>query len=255
MVYGRRKAGWGIVTVLLLATANAADAQGGQWRRTVEANANLLFGAAKGRVGAVLANTARADSALEFRAEMRFSYADAPNTENVVKVTARSSRYSLGLDYKPYGQFSPFFFGSAEASLQQRVAHRYSAGGGAKLRLVPPGDNEASVSLALLWEETQALRPAEGQPSSVTLARWSLRVRANRRLSSSVTMSHQTLWQPAAKELGSYTTETQTGMAVALNSSLSMTVTLRDRYDSEADTRGATSNHDGQVLFGIRAKF
>lgn len=239
----------------MVVMAGTANAQAGQWHRTIEANANLLFGAAKGRVGAVLANTARADSNLEFRAEMRFQYADAPNSEEVVKVTARSSRYSLGLDYKPYGQFSPFFFGSAEASLQQRVAHRYAAGGGAKLRLIPPGDNEASLSLALLWEETQALHPAEGQDASVTLARWSLRLRASRRLSSSVTMTHQTLWQPAAKELGSYTTETQTGLAIALNSSLSMTVTLRDRYDSEADTRGAISNHDGQVLFGIRAKF
>jgi hypothetical protein len=42
---------------------------------------------------------------------------------------------------------------------------------------------------------------------------------------------------------------------VALNSSLSLTVTLRDRYDTEAITRGAASNHDGQLLFGVRAKF
>ncbi len=251
----RASLGVALLAVGLGGVVGPAWGQGAKWNNTVEANANLLFGAAKGRVAAFLANTSRADSTVEFRAEMRFSYADAPNDEEVVKVTARSSRFSLSLDYRPYDRFSPFYFGSAEASLQQRVAHRYASGGGAKLRLIPPGDNRLDLSLALLWEETRALNPAPDKRATVTLARWSLRLRADRRLSSAVTMSHQTLWQPAAKALNSYTTETQTGLAVALNSALSTTVTLRDRYDSAAITRGALSNHDGQLLFGIRARF
>lgn len=247
------------VAVLFVVTLAGPIAAGAQsttvWSRTVEANANLLFGAAEGRVGALLAGVSRADSSLEFRFDARYSYADSPDDDGNPRVTARASRLSMGVDHRPFAQFSPFAFGSAEASLQQRVASRFSAGGGAKLRLIPPGDNEASVSLALLWEQTRALNPEPDQKETVTLARWSLRARANRRLTSHVTLSHQTLWQPAAKELSQYTTETQTSLSAALNSSLSLTVTLRDRYDSESIVRGATSNHDGQLLFGIRAKF
>lgn len=238
-----------------LAPLRGAAAQGAPWNRTVEANANLLFGAAKGRVASLSAGAAKADSAVELRGEVRFTYADARDPQGVVSVTARASRLSLGADYRPYGRVSPFLFGTAESSLQQRVAHRYSGGLGAKIRILPPGDNEASVSLALLWEETRALHPAPGVDATVSLARWSFRLRANRRLSSAVQASHTTFYQPAADELGRFTAETTTGLAVALNSSLSLTVTLRDRYDSEAGSRGAASNHDGQLLFGVRAKF
>jgi hypothetical protein len=240
---------------LLAATTHVAGAQEVIWSRTLEANANLLFGAAAGRVGALIAEANRADSALDLRAELRFSYADAPDGDGNVSVTARSSRLTLGIDHRPFGQFSPFAFGTAESSLQQRIDSRYALGGGAKLLLVPPGDNEASISLALLWEQTRARDPEPDVDPTTALARWSLRFRANRRLTSNVTMSHQTLWQPATSDLGLYTTETSTGLSVALNSSLSLTVTLRDKYDSEAIIRGADSNHDGQLLFGVRAKF
>jgi hypothetical protein len=30
---------------------------------------------------------------------------------------------------------------------------------------------------------------------------------------------------------------------------------VRDKYDSQSVVRGAASNHDGQLLFGVRAKF
>jgi hypothetical protein len=245
----------GVLLLAVAVTAPRAHSQEVIWNRTIEANANLLFGAAEGRVGALLAGANRADSSLELRAELRFSYADGPDGDGNVSVTARSSRLSLGVDHHPFAQFSPFAFGTAESSLQQRIAQRYSAGGGAKLRLLPPGDNETSLSLALLWEQTRALDPAPGDDETSTLARWSLRFRGNRRLTSTVTVSHLTLWQPATKDLGLYTTETSTGLAVALNSSLSLTVTLRDKYDSQAVERGSDSNHDGQVLFGVRAKF
>jgi hypothetical protein len=246
-----------IALCFALSASHAVDAGAQEtiWNRTVEASANLLFGAAEGRVGALAAAVARADSALDLRAEVRFSYSDAQDSDGNVSVTARSSRLTLGIDHHPFAQFSPFAFGTAESSLQQRIAQRYSAGGGAKLRLVPPGDNETSVSLALLWEQTQALNPGPDDDPRTTLARWSLRFRANRRLTSAVQLTHVTLWQPATKDLGLYTTETTTGLAVALNSSLSLTLTVRDKYDSQSVVRGAASNHDGQLLFGVRAKF
>ena len=247
--------GW---AVLLLAGPRLATAQDpglAKWNRTVEASANILFGAAEGRVGALAAGANRADSVLEIRAEVRFSYADARDNDGETSVTARASRIALAIDRHPFSLFSPFAFGSLESSLQQRIAQRYAAGAGAKLTIIPPGDNETSVSLAMLWEQTEALHPAASVDPSTTLARWSLRVRANRRLTSTLTVAHVTLWQPVADDLGQYTTETRTGLVIKVNSSLSLTATVRDKYDSEAIARGSASNHDGQVLFGVLAKF
>ena len=227
----------------------------GDWNQTMEASANLLFGAAEGRVGALSAGANRADSTLELRADVRFSYADAKDNDGETSVTARTSRLSFGIDRHPFARISPFAFGSLESSLQQRVARRYAAGAGAKLTIIPPGDNKTDVSLALLWEQTNALHPAPDVDPTVTLARWSLRARASRRLTNAISLDHATLWQPATDDLGRYTTETRTRLVITVNSSLSLTATLRDRYDSEAVSRGSASNHDGQVLFGVLAKF
>lgn len=240
---------------LALLAPGVTHAQAPAWNRTIEASANLLFGAAEGRVGALAATAGRADSGLDVRSELRFNYADAQDANGVVSVTARSNRFSLGAELRPFARISPFASGSIESSYQARIERRISAGGGAKLTIVPPGDNEASLSLALLWEQTTALRPAVGVDPTESLARLAMRFRFNRKLSSSVQFTHNTLWSPAADDLGRHTTETVTGLAIALNTSLSLTLSLRDRYDSEATLRGATSNHDGQLLFGVRAKY
>ena len=247
--------GWVVLLLTAPRLAGAQDSAVVKWNRTVEASANLLYGAAEGRVGALTASANRADSVLEIRTEVRFSYADARDNDGETSVTARASRIALAIDRHPFSLFSPFAFGSLESSLQQRIAQRYAAGAGAKLTIIPPGDNETSVSLAMLWEQTEALHPAVGVDPSTTRARWSVRVRANRRLTSTLTMSHLTLWQPVADDLGQYTTETRTGLVIKVNSSLSLTATVRDKYDSEAIARGSASNHDGQVLFGLLAKF
>lgn len=247
--------GWVVLLLAAPRLAGAQDSALAKWNRTVEASANLLYGAAEGRVGALTAGANRADSVLEIRTEVRLSYADARDNDGETSVTARASRISLAIDRHPFSRFSPFAFGSLESTLQQRIAQRYAAGAGAKLTIIPPGDNETSVSLAMLWEHTEALNPALGVDPSTTLARWSLRVRANRRLTSTLTMAHVTLWQPVTDDLGEYTTETRTGLVIKVNSSLSLTATVRDKYDSEAIARGSASNHDGQVLFGLLAKF
>jgi hypothetical protein len=239
----------------MLAATPAARAQQAGWKRTAEASANVLFGAAEGRVAAFGAAAGRADSTWDLRSELRFGYADARTTQGVDEVTARSSRLSLGADYRPFGRVSPFWFGSTESSLQQRIAARYSTGVGSKLTLRQEGDDDLSLSLALLWEQTRARDPDPSLPEVTTLGRWSLRLRMNQRLGSTWRFSHTTFYQPAVDDLGQYTAESTTSLAAALNAALAVTVSLRDRYDTEARARGARSNHDGQVLFGLRATY
>ena len=238
-----------------------AAAREGSWRRTVEGSGNVLFGSARGRLLAGAAGVERADSTLEFRADGNFTYADTRREDEGDglggrrEVTARSSRAAMALDYRPFAQVSPFWFGATETSLQQRVARRWSSGAGAKLTLYRRDENEASVSLAMLYERTRALDPDSLTPAVDTRARWSLRTRFRRRLTSQVYLSHVTFYQPTVGRLGRYTADSNTSIDVTLVEGLALTATLRDRYDSEARRRGAASKHDGQLLFGLKASF
>jgi hypothetical protein len=170
-------------------------------------------------------------------------------------VTARSSRASIGLDHRPFHRVSPFWFGSVESSLQQRVARRYSSGAGGKLTLHRTEGEEATVSLALLWEQSRAFDPPAGDSGTETRIRWSLRGRIRHQFTEKVRLTHVTFYQPAVDRPGRYTAESTTSLSADITQSLALSATLRDRYDSEARGRGASSNHDGQLLFGVRASF
>jgi hypothetical protein len=86
--------------------------------------------------------------------------------------------------------------------------------------------------------------------------RWSLRARYRRRIAPTVRLTHVTLYQPTVDApVARATAESTTILAVDVRPGLAFTATLRDRFDSEARRRGARSDHDGQVLFGVRAAF
>jgi hypothetical protein len=190
------------------------------------------------------------------RLELQAGYGDAVGTEAdaVRRVVVRSARLSGGVDWRPLARDSPFTFGLVESSLQQRIAWRASGGVGAKHTLWRRGAREdVSASLALLAERTRALDgPTE---AAGTRVRWSLRARARRQLDPRWRLSHVTFWQPTVNRPARFTVETTTELANALRAGLELTASLRDRYDREARRRGARSNHDGQLLFGLRARF
>ncbi len=240
----------------LLVPASAALAQEEGWHTTVEASANLLFGAAQGRVVSGTVGTAHVDSTLELHGDVNVTYADSRDSDGRRRVTARSWRTTAGADYLPEGRWSPFWFGSAESNYQQRIARRYGSGAGAKLTLRRwEKDDDLSVSLAALWERTRALHPDSATAPVATRVRWSLRFRFRKQLGPNVHFSHVTFYQPAVNALGRYTADVTTALEVNVTSAVAMTVTLRDRYDSEALRRGASSNSDGQFLFGVKAAF
>jgi hypothetical protein len=64
------------------------------------------------------------------------------------EVTARALRVSLGADYRPFERLSPFWFGSAESSLQQRLDRRYRTGAGAKRTFYREGEDDISAATA-----------------------------------------------------------------------------------------------------------
>jgi hypothetical protein len=234
---------------------SVGHAQEPGWSGMLEANANVLFGAARGRLVAFKAGAERADSTIEVNGDLLYSYADARTDDDRREITARSARASLGIDLNPFARWSPFWFGSVESSLQQRIDQRYSTGAGAKYTFFQRGEDESSLSLAALWERTLARDPEPPAPRATSQARWSLRFRLRRQMTETVRFEHLSFYQPVVDAIELYIIESSTALALAISSRIALTATLRDRYDSEARTRGARSNHDGQLLFGARASF
>ena len=224
------------------------------WKTQAEASASLFFGNTEQRLAALRSTIARADSTLESKIDLRFAYADQTTEQDVREVSKRSWLASSTLDYRPFERISPFLIGNVESSYEQRIALRYSGGAGAKYTFVENERVEASFSLAMLAERT---RVADGapEPARPSLARWSARLRLNRRLHERLRVTHLTFYQPEVSELERFTLSSTSTAAYEMNRVLSATVSFLETYDSEATRRGARTNHDGQLLFGLLTSF
>jgi hypothetical protein len=231
------------------------EAQQPGWSGSAQGSGNALFGAAHTRLFASTLELGRADSTLQVRSGFQLSYGDDRTEENDRRVTARSMKGSLGLDLTPFARYSPFWFGSMESSLQQRVARRFDSGLGGKVTFVKTDATAVDVSLAVLVERTVPLAVDTLPVSPTTRARWSLRLRTRRHLTSTLSIHHVTFYQPAIERPGAYTVDTLTELEDRLWAGVSLTASLHDLVDSDARRRGATSNHDGQLLFGLRTTF
>jgi len=230
-----------------------ARAQQVGWHGRAEASGTLLFGSASDRLAVLRLDGARSDSVLELRADGRFSYGDGEPDGGARVVTARSLGVSGGADLFPFGRVSPFTLASFESSLQARIAGRASGGVGAKYTLRRRDDAEASISLAALVERTRSLGRDTVVASTVAWRnRWSVRVRVRQHVTPTIGISHTTFYQPTMNDPSRFTVNSVTSLDTKLASRLALTLSIEERYDSEARARGARSGNDGQLLLGIR---
>ena len=226
------------------------------WQRSAELGANVWYGAAHARVVSTALAVAHTDSSLAVRADGRFGYADNRDDDGPRQVIARAFELSTGIDYRPLSRYSPFLFAGAESSLQERIARRFNAGAGVKLTLRHKERDDVSVSLALLNERTWPAADAGTTAPLMTRTRWSLRFRYRRQLTEGLYASHVTFYQPSvANPTTRYTVNAVTALEQTVTSVVSLTMTLRHRYDSEARARGAASDNDGQFVVGLKATF
>ncbi len=231
----------------------------------MQADGNLLYGAASQRVFAAGAGVQRESAVLQWRADLSGGYGDSREQETGRRrVIVRNGRATTSVDWHPRAAFSPFAFGTAESSLQQRIASRVSGGAGGKWTLWRPPvakdgfGQDASVSAALLAEVTRGL-PGDDAPATGRGAgrryRWSARARYRTRITPTLRFSQLTFYQPTVGRIGRYTLESSSELALAVTLRTQFTVTHRERLDSEARDRGASSIRDGQLLFGVRTRF
>lgn len=243
------------VAALLVATPTAAEAQGKkQWSGVIEASASLFQGNTDQRAILTKGELGHADSTWQLRGGLTFGYADAARDTLPRNVTKRTWMGNLALDYRPFDHLSPFMFLNYESSYEKRVLDRVGVGLGGKAVLLHTGATEANVSLAMLAER---LRPSRLSPDTATVsaARWSGRARFRHQFDPRLRLQHTTFWQPRVSDLESFTVNSTSELSFAVRQSTSFTVSYLALYDSAARTRGARSNNDAQVLFGVKTGF
>lgn len=240
---------------LLAALPHAARAQSKVgWHGETDASASLFFGNTRQWLVAGHSQLAFTDTALEVHGELRTNYAETAVDSGGTIVSARAWFLTVGADLHPLHRWSPFVLATVESSLQQRIDRRYSAGAGAKYLVSRKDGTGVSISAGLLWERTQPLVDSTSTLAS-DIVRGSLQLKLVQNLDQRLHLSHSTFYQPSIRKPSRFTIASTTTLGFDLTHTLALTVSLQDNYDSEARTRGARSNNDGQLLFGLRAAY
>ena len=241
-----------IALLVGVASAPLAAQQVG-WHAAAEASANTLFGATSQTLTSMTATVLHAGDGFNADATVKFRYGESEDEQRARFVSARAFAVAVSVDGMPNGRFSPFFSMDAETSLEKRIANRRSAGAGAKWMFAKTATASVSASVGVLAERTMPL--ADTAVAPVRLARWSWRVKMQKEVGERVDVSHVTLYGPVFDAPAEYTVTSTTIASYDLNKAVALTFTVTDNYDSQARSRGATTNNDGSLLFGIRGKF
>ena len=233
-----------------------------KWSGSAEASGTVLYGAANQRVASMTAMLQRADNSALYKFEAQAGYGDSRKTGADRRgVVVRNMRLGTAIDLRRRDRISPYTFATAASSLQQRYTSRVDAGAGARITIWKPDTvrngfpEEATFSASVLGEQTRPIATPTVPRDDITRIRWSFRASYRKRLSPSLRISHVTLYQPSVIEASRLTLEVTTVVSAPLYARTELTVTHRERIDSEAVERGAPSRRDGQVLFGVRTTF
>jgi hypothetical protein len=253
-----------IVTPSLRGTAIAAlltsilaapplPAQGLGRHLKAEANASLSFGNVDQSTVLTRLGASTADSTLELSTDGFFTYGET-RVDGVPSVNKRSWGASLNANLHPFSPLTPFMLASIESSLEKRIVRRYSGGGGAKLVFVKRDGLSSDVSVALLAERT-VTAPSDSERVEKVYARYSARYRFERKVDDRVAFSLITFYRPELDALHRFTSTANIAATYKLAKALALKASFIDNYDSDARGRGARSNNDGDVLFGLVATF
>jgi len=226
-----------------------------RWTASAELGASRFFGNTRQSTLTSQFGVVRADSEAEVDLGVRFSYGEASGTGGSF-ANKRSWRVNTGIDLIPYHTLTPFAFASYEKSLEQAIAGRVSTGAGAKYAIIREGNQRLDVSLALLLERTTPRAVGGMLAEGEWIRRWSTRFRFRRTTADERVSLNAVVWyRPELTRFRNYTIDLESALGIKISSSVAFSISLIDRYDSRATDRGATSNNDGQLLFGLVKTF
>lgn len=240
--------------LVLCASPSLASAQPTATSRKLESelSGSVFFGNTSQTLASTRVQFERRDSTFGFRMGARFHYGETTPEPGGTVVSKRAWEIDGRMEFLPHGEFAPFVRANVNASLENRIAQRYSIGVGSLYRVVETGGTELVLSVGAAGENT---RPIGGSLVSTTLVRGNTTVRLRRDFSSTVGLTNETSYQPAFRPTSDYTIVSVTTLRTRLSSFAALTLTFRDNYDSRAMLRGARVNNDGELLVGLLTSF
>jgi hypothetical protein len=247
-----------VILTLTLAAAAAplttASAQTLGWHKEIAAGANLFFGNTQQRLATLRTSIAHADSTFELSGTLRFAYGEASADTGRRFVNTRNWLVSSSYTNHPFAQFSTFMTAAVESSLQQAIHRRSSVGAGETVTVLRDSASDIRFSAGFLGEHTvpstnRTLSPDEN------FARWTGRVKLLQKVDDKLTLTHETFYQPRATEISVFTVASTSALTYQMSKAVGVQMSLTDNYDSGATDRGARSNNDGQMVFGVLGKF
>lgn len=246
------------LAVLLAPLPTAAqDGSEDRWKVEGEIGASVFFGNTSQTAftsGLAVETQGRRQ---EFAADASFFYGEASTEDGGARVNKRSWRVTFELDPDAQARVTPFLSGKAEGSYEKRIDLRWNTGLGGRWRMFGSGpSSRLEVSVALLAERTLPSQRASDSVDDELEARWSARLKGRRVLSEGrVTLQTETHYQPAFDRASDFTLTSRSSVAFRLTEVVSLKMTFVDNYDSGAEARGARTNNDGQLVFGVLSAF
>ena len=233
--------------------AQPVSGQDKNWSARGELGASVFFGntsqsaVTTGLFGEV------GEGFLELSGRFGFAYGEATTTDGVRFVNKRAWDLSADLNLDPGTPLKGFFLGKIESAFEKKIDLRYHAGGGGKYQL-DVGDTLLEWSLAVIAEKTVP-RSETGADSEV-VAKWSVGFRFVQGDSDSkLSFESDTSYEPEASRPSAFTFTSRQTLSFQLNQRIAIQLSFVDSFDSKAEGRGARSNNDGQLFFGVASTF
>jgi hypothetical protein len=247
---------WVLAAALAAGTAAAPlQAQTNRpWKYDAELGASMFFGASQQTAVLIRNRVDWSEDRLEFSAGGGFDYGEARDADGESFVNKRSWSVETSADYLPGGRASPFIFATSEGSYERQIDLRISGGAGGKYRFIDSDRARLDASLAALLERTDPRIRDGVEPAVTTSGRWSGRLRGRRALGDAAELQLLTYFRPNMSDFGDRTWDVTASAQYSLSDALGLRMSLVNRYDSLARTRGARANHDGRLFFSVLAK-
>jgi Protein of unknown function, DUF481 len=237
---------------VLPAAAQSSSKPPKTWQGSALVNASIFFGNTQQQVFGTDAKLARVDSSFGLSTELQSIYGEATVKPAPSTVTKRLWIGMLTANLRPLARVSGFVTGSYQSNLEKRIASRSSGGVGAMWNIRQTDATGASLSLSLSAEHTVPMDSTVTFPDQ-WIARFSWVAKFHHSFDDRVDFTHSTSWQPAAHSVSQYLVASSTELRFKMNTAVSLSVAFTDSYDSAAMSRGARTNNDGEMLFGIAA--
>lgn len=171
---------------------------------------------------------------------------------NEDRVIANDARASVKFDWRPEARISPFVFLDAARDEIRRLDFQMDGGAGAKWTFARAERGAASLSLAgLLDYQNFDVVPGAGDPESESLARWSLRFKAERTVQEGTELEHVTFYQPVMDDFGDYVVEVTNTLSTKLMENLTLAVEHLYLRDQVPPPGAARDDQRFSVLFRL----